>query len=124
MSLPLRIFVVIIVVTLLIALTHKAWAYDLEEGLGVVCDTAAQIEQFASLDAKPESIQTVNAGKTVCAKVNIRYIEGRKLSRIRMSERTVEVVEILVVEVNICGHCGAITPEVQHTLFQIKEVPA
>jgi hypothetical protein len=72
MSLPLRIFVVIIVVTLLIALTHKAWAYDLEEGLGVVCDTVAQIEQFASLDAKPEAIQTVNAGKTVCAKVNIR----------------------------------------------------
>jgi 2',3'-cyclic-nucleotide 2'-phosphodiesterase (5'-nucleotidase family) len=70
---------------ILIALTHKAWAYDLEEGLGVACDTVAQIEQFASLDAKPEAIQTVNAGKTVCAKVNIRYIEGRKLSRIRMS---------------------------------------
>lgn len=101
-----------------------AKAHDLSEGVGVVCDTLDQIQQFATLNATTEAIQTINAGKTVCAMVNVRYIRGAEVARVRSKEHAYAVIQILVVQVKVYGQWGQIPPEVQYTLFQIEELGA
>ena len=100
-----------------------AHAHELSEGTGIVCDTPDQVQRFAVLGAKPEAIKTINDGaaKAVCALTTVRYIRGREVSRVRSSDHAYQVVEILLIEVQVHGQWGAITPEVQYTLFPLHE---
>jgi hypothetical protein len=107
-----------------IFLVSGAQAHDLEEGTGVICDTQAQILEFASRNATPEAVQQINVGKTVCALVNVRYYRGEEVARTTANNKAMQVVKILVVEANVHGVWGSIRPEVQYTLFAIEEVPA
>jgi hypothetical protein len=91
---------------------------------GVICDTQAQILEFASRNATPEAVQQINVGKTVCALVNVRYYRGEEVARTTANNKAMQVVKILVVEANVHGVWGSIRPEVQYTLFAIEEVPA
>lgn len=99
-----------------------AQAHELTEGTGVVCDTVEQIERFASLDATHEAIKTVNAGQNVCVMATVSYYRGRDLNRVRSSEHSWQVVEILVVAFVVRGQWATITPpSIQYTLFQVEE---
>ena len=119
MSLTARIVLWLVLGTF--ALT--AHAHELSEGTGIVCDTPDQVQRFAVLGAKPEAIKTINDGaaKAVCALTTVRYIRGREVSRVRSSDHAYQVVEILLIEVQVHGQWGAITPEVQYTLFPLHE---
>jgi hypothetical protein len=97
--------------------------HALEEGVGIVCDTPAQIERFAQLGGKPDALKAVNidAGRPVCAFAPVRYIRGREVGRVRLAGRASQIVEILLIEVNVRGRWGEVTPELQYTLFAVDE---
>lgn len=103
-----------------------AKAHELEEGTGMLCDTQVQIERFAALEAKPEAAQLINAdaNKNVCVMANVRYIRGREVSRVRVPNRTMQIVEILVVQVNVMGAWATIPPDIQYTIYHVDEVGA
>src|SRR5580765_7119129 len=102
-----------------ILVVSRAQAHDLEEGTGVVCDTQAQILEFASRNATPEAIQQINVSKTVCALVSVRYYRGEEVARTSANNKALQLVKILVVAVNFHGVWGEIKPDVQYTLFPI-----
>jgi hypothetical protein len=122
MSLTIKIVLWLVLSILIVSRAHTEPV--LEEGNGVICDTQAQILEFASRNATPEAIQQINVGKTVCALVNVRYYRGEEVARTTANNKSLQVVKILVVEVNVHGVWGSIKPEVQYTLFAIEEVPA
>lgn len=107
-------------------LNVPAQAHEMEEGTGVVCDSKAQIERFALLDAAPEAIRVINkdAKQNVCVMAEVRYIRGAKVGESRNKLGTVELVEILVVAFKLHGQWGTISPSVQYTLFVVPEQEA
>lgn len=103
-----------------------AKAHELDEGRGMLCDTQQQIERFAALDARPEAAQLINADaqKNVCVMAEVRYIRGREVSRVRLPNRTLQIVEILVVQFKMRGQWTEVPPDIQYTIFPIDEVGA
>lgn len=98
-----------------------AHAHELEEGTGVICDTAAQVEEFTSLGATADDLKFVNVSKTVCALIGVHYFLGREMKRVRFDNHTYQIVEILVVEIEMQHGWGKIPPEIQYTFFLIEE---
>lgn len=106
-----------------VLLVMPAYSHDIEEGTGVICDTKAQLERFASLDATNEAITVINADakQNVCAMVEVGYIRVMQVGVAHTTGGAVELVEILVVAVKLHGQWGQIKPKVQYTLFLIEE---
>lgn len=101
-------------------------AHEVEQGVGVLCDTQAQIERFASLDANTDAIKVINADakQNVCAMVEVQYIRGQQVGTARTTKGAVQLVEILLTAVKMHGQWGSVTPEIQYTMFQIAELEA
>ena len=78
--------------------------YVVETGTGVLCDSRAQIEKVAALDAEVSAIQTINASEPkACTYAEVRFIRGASYGQVHLSKRTFEVVEVLVLGFNAQG---------------------
>lgn len=113
----------LIYLTLSLFVVSGVKAHDLDESTGVICDTQAQIERYARLGLTPQAIAIINEGTHACALVNVRYIRGGEVNRIH-SDKSYQVVEILIVQANMHGQWGEIKPTIQYALFPIKEEEA
>jgi hypothetical protein len=69
-----------------------AKAQEISQGTGVLCDTKQQIERFISLEANSVALQAINADeqKTVCAVVEVQYVRGVSLGKLRNTKGTFE----------------------------------
>lgn len=123
-ALTLYCFIALLAVAFIVLGVRKSRAYEISEGTGVVCDTREQIERFAALEMQLEALRVINVESNVCVMAEVRYIYGHEASRVRMSESTVQVIEILVLQFKMHGSWLSIPPVVQYTLFQIKEEDA
>jgi hypothetical protein len=99
-----------------------AKAQEVSQGTGVLCDTKQQIERFVSLEANSVALQTINADeqKTVCAVVEVQYVRGISLGKLRNTKGTFEAAEILILAAN-SGGWHRIPPEIQYTIFAVVE---
>ena len=96
--------------------------YVVETGTGVLCDTRAQIERVAALDAEVSAVQTINASEPkACAYAEVQFIRGASYGQVHHSKHTFEVVEVLVLGFKTQGEWRQLSPMVQWTLFPIKE---
>lgn len=113
----------VLVAMLVMFAAHASAQHDIQEGAGVVCDTPAQVKRFAELGAKADALNALNEGEQqpVCAWAPVRYIRGRVVDVARAGERTVQIVEILLLQVRVHGQWGQVPPEVQYTIFEIEE---
>ena len=105
---------------------HKAtWnplPYVVETGTGVLCDSRAQIEKVAALDAEVSAIETINTSEPkACAYAEVRFIRGASYGQVHLSKHTFDVVEVLVLGFKTQGEWRQLSPMVQWTLFPIKE---
>jgi hypothetical protein len=96
-----------------------------EQGNGLVCDTAEQIEQVMLAYDKSRdwqaSLVAVNAEKVVCAVLNILYFKGDKIKELDTQDGHFNIVEITVVAAVRANGIQPITPEKQVTIFRPKQ---
>ena len=94
--------------------------YQVEAGTSVLCDSRAQIEKVAALDAEVSAIQTINASEPkACTFAEVRCMRGASYGQVHLSKRTFEVVEVFAFKAQ--GEWRQLSPMVQWTLFPIKE---
>src|SRR5262249_29804227 len=96
--------------------------YVVETGTGVLCDSRAQIEKIAAVDAEVSAVQTINASEPkACAYAEVGFIRGASYGQVHLSKHTFEVVEVLVLGFTAQGEWRQLSPMIQRTLFPIKE---
>ena len=83
---------------------RMAKAQDIQAGVGLVCDTQAQVERFiAVLDNDPQvAIEQVNAEagvKNACIVAGVYYIRGKEARRVMHKGNGFVVIQILVLGV-------------------------
>jgi hypothetical protein len=105
-----------------VTLPVGAVAHEVETNRGVACNTAAQVERFAWSNDGPAEIAAINAeSRNACAIVNVAFIRGEVVSRMRTQDATYGIVAILVVGVVAPDGIHPIHPTKQFTLARIDE---
>lgn len=98
-----------------IGLATEARAQSPEEGTGLVCDSAAQVEQVMTTYEKSRNwnaaMVAVNAEKVVCAVSHIAYVKGNKVGEIDTKDGHFNIVEILVVVAFMATGLRPVLPE-------------
>ena len=95
-----------------------------ERGTGIICDTEAQLRQYAAIAEEPDAIQTVNteAGdESACGMVTVAFFVGDSHGQVRTPLGAFAVTEILVVGAHMPQGWVKIKPLTQFTLFRVKE---
>jgi hypothetical protein len=116
-----------IVGTMLIVLAAKARADEITAGRGVICDTAAQTEQFIRIngESNPEAaLAAVNKDKLACAVMPVVYVRREKVSQLTVNGLLVEITRITVMAA-ADGHGGwrQVLPNDQFTVFAAAGTP-
>lgn len=111
---------------LVLSFPTGATAQQVEVGTGIICDTQKQVERFVSEFTTTEAtLQAINADNTnACGVLPVAYIRGEKVSQVRNTKGTYDVVAIIVVGVVTQIGLQHTPPMHQYTLFQVKEEDA
>ena len=106
-------------------LIFRAEAQDVQIGTGLVCDTAAHVEEVGALFAEKGNqgaIEAVNAkSPDACGVLTVAYVIGGTKSQIKVGERYYNVVEIAVVSIANNGKWNNLNkPFVQFTAIEAE----
>jgi hypothetical protein len=105
-------------------LAYPAYAQELTQGRGIICDTETQLTRYAALAPQPTAIETVNqeAGSDhACGIALVAFYIGKKHGQVRIEGKAYEVTDILVVGTNTGMGWQRLTPFAQFTLIAVKE---
>ena len=106
-------------------LSYPAWAQEVEFGTGLVCDEAAQVEQFIVLRAElPDAeaaVAKVNNGTNACGVLPIAFIRGEKKGEARNANGSFDIVEVMVVGISNGPGFIRVPPIIQYTFFRNEE---
>jgi hypothetical protein len=115
----------VLTTVLSIAVAWPGWAQhpEIEFGNGVICDTVAQIEEFAAFDGgDDEAAEYVNQREAhACAIQTMAYIKGGTVKEITVDEQKGVITEITVLGWFDGERWKRITPLTQYTIFPVEE---
>jgi len=115
-----------LLLALLLSFPLSGMAQEVEQGTGLVCDTAENIEQFVILHNQgmknPDILATINGDKEpfVCAVFTAAFFKGKTVKLVLADGQVYEIAEILLVGV-LDGQWVHITPTPQFSIFLTKE---
>jgi hypothetical protein len=100
-------------------------------GVGIVCDTAGQVERYISLnkDGTPAeaAIQTINTESNnphACGMVVAAFVVGEEVGNVTVPDGTVRIVEITIVAAQTQSGWQRTPPTVQYTGVFVKSEAA
>ncbi len=104
----------------------SAYAYDVETGSVMICDTQSQVERYAQLfNGDPQvAIATVNGEEhdpNACAVADVTYVQGPELDIVRGQSHAFRVVPILVIAMNTPRGYREVKPALFFTPVEVKE---
>ena len=95
-----------------------------ELGVGVICDTAEQMQRYLTLfkdDTSPQvAIQTINSetpGQGACGMALVAFLEGNHIGAIEVSGGIMRIMQITVVAMKTPSGWLSVTPTQQYTAF-------
>jgi hypothetical protein len=104
---------------------------EVQVGVGVVCDTAQQVERFVALHtegSKPQTaIERVNAeahSDRACGSVVVAFIPGKRITDVAVTGGTMRVTEVKIVGTVTQQGLQAVEPLTQYTAFFVKSEEA
>lgn len=103
-------------------------AENVEVGIGVVCDTDAQIKRFASLSELADvtqAIKTVNTeakNPAACAQVVAAFVRGKDVAEVHRTHDSLTVAEITILAVPEGNNWQMVSPVKQYTAFPVKGI--
>lgn len=124
-----RILLGLLVAAVGYCLIFRAEAQDVQTGNGLVCDTAAHVEEVGALFAEKGNqgaIEAVNAkSPDACGVLMVAYVVGTTKSQIKVGERYYNVVEIAVLAIASGGQWQKLNqPVIQYTAIEVEGRPA
>ncbi len=100
---------------------------SIEVGVGVVCDTAKQMERFVALHTTGSegevAIGLVNSEAhdgRACGTVAVAFIPGKAVADLAIKGGTVRVIEVTIIATLTSQGLQAIEPLTQYTAFFVK----
>lgn len=95
----------------------------IETGTGIVCNTAAQVEETIALwdSLGSRAIAKVNhdALSSACSVIGVAYYRGKTVKTVRNSEGKFDIVEITVVGSETPFGIMPLNPAIQFTTFRV-----
>jgi hypothetical protein len=104
----------------LFAATIKAEAQNIENGVGVVCDSPQQVEQFITLRTDSKSaVEQINAQSKsrVCEIINVAFLVGGIIAETSNDKGTWQIRKILIVGLIIGPIMNSVQPYQKYTAF-------
>lgn len=115
--------------SLLVAmLAYPAYAQEIKQGHGLVCDTKEQVERYIALYKKGEDgyavVKAVNleVGKeTACGIIPVAYFEDGPVGQVRGEAGAVSIVRVYVVAFRLGMGWQQVPPLEQYVAVPVKE---
>ena len=108
------------------AINYPVQAQEAQMGVGLVCDSPAQITRFLEVveDDREVAIEQVNAEakSNACGIVPVAFVAGPVHSTVRSKQGPLQIVSILVVAVNNGVGWMTISPHRRFTVFKSSVV--
>jgi thiamine biosynthesis lipoprotein ApbE len=105
-----------------VTLPMGALAHEVETSQGVVCNTKDQIERFALSSHTASEIVAINAeNQNACGVVDVAFVRGEQVSRIRTHDATYGIFAITIIGVVTPHGINPVKPTQQFTLTLIDE---
>jgi hypothetical protein len=111
-------------VLVLFAITIGARAQNIENGVGVVCDSPQQVEQLIGLRTDFKSaVEEVNAqnNSRVCEILNIAFLVGGIAAEASNDKGTWQIRKILVVGLHLGRNMISVQPYQKYTAFLMSK---
>ena len=99
-------------------------AQNIESGVGVICETASQVEEFIALKSDIRSaVEQINVQSEarVCEVLNVAFLAGAVVAHSSNDKGTWEIRKILVVGLVIGGNVSPVQPYQRYTAFIISK---
>jgi len=106
--------------SLLLAMTVAGKTQDIENGVGVICDSPQQVEQIIALRADFKSaVEEINAQNKsrVCEILNIAFLVGGIVAEASNDKGTWQIRKILVVGLYLGRVMNSVQPYQKYTAF-------
>jgi hypothetical protein len=104
----------------LLAMTVAGKTQDIENGVGVICDSPGQVEQIIALRADFKSaVEEINAQNKsrVCEILNIAFLVGGIVAEASNDKGTWQIRKILVVGLYLGRVMNSVQPYQKYTAF-------
>jgi len=119
--------IALILAILSLTTSLPAYAYEIETGAVMICDTQKQVERYIQLfDGNPRTaIRAVNTEENdpnACALTDVTYVQGPDVGIARSSSHAFRIVPIAVVGVNTGRGAAPVKPALFFTPVEVKEL--
>lgn len=107
-------------VSLLLAMTVAGKTQNIENGVGVICDSPQQVEQIIALRAEFKSaVEEINAQNKsrVCEILNIAFLVGGIVAEASNDKGTWQIRKILIVGLYLGRVMNSVQPYQKYTAF-------
>jgi hypothetical protein len=111
-------------IQVLFSATFGAEAQNIENGVGVVCETPSQVEEFIALRTDTRSaVEQINAQSKsqVCEILNVAFLVGAVVAQSANDKGTWQIRKILIVGLVIGGNVSPVQPYQKYTAFIISK---
>ena len=102
-----------------------AKAQEVEQGTGLVCDTAELVEQFVTLHNEGKKnadvLAEINKDKSVCAVLTAAFYVGKTVKRVVADGVVYEIASILLVGIFTGQQWMRVPPDEVFSIFPSKE---
>jgi hypothetical protein len=99
-------------------------AQNIENGVGVICETASQVEEFIALATDTRSaVEQINtqSERRVCEVLNVAFLPGAVVAQSSNDKGTWQIRKILVVGLVIGGNVSPVQPFQKYTAFIVSK---
>ena len=104
-----------------------AAAQETSIGMGILCDTKAQLERVVSLANESRNLQAsiiqVNGDTKACGVAHVMYVFGEIVGHLQTPDGPRDIARIYVIAGQVNGRWHPIQPQAQYTLFKAKGQP-
>ena len=101
-----------------------ASAQNIENGVGVVCETPSQVEEFIALQTDIRSaVEQINAESKsqVCEVLNVAFLVGAVVAQSVNDKGTWQIRKILIVGLVIGGNVSPVQPYQKYSAFIVSK---
>ena len=101
-----------------------AAAQNIENGVGVVCETPSQVEEFIALQTDIRSaVEQINAESKsqVCEVLNVAFLVGAVVAQSVNDKGTWQIRKILIVGLVIGGNVSPVQPYQKYSAFIVSK---
>lgn len=102
---------------------------DVQVGVGVVCDTSDQIQQFAKLSEQDgnvakaiKAVNTAAKNPAACAQIVAAFVRGKNVGQVHRAHDSLQVAEITILAVPEGNQWQFVSPVKQYTAFAVKGI--